>query len=125
MVGDFYLCGCVSVCSFALDGFGGTLVSYTNPCTITQSGATTSNIITISGDNIKVTIKNLNIDRSNSWDMPSPIGIQSGSCNLTLTGTNTLKSGWEYAALGVEIGASLTLAEQEACMQQGAKWLPA
>ena len=94
------------------DGYtvgNGSKISYTGDYVI--SGSTTSNTITVKGTDAKaisITIDGLSIKLSSN-SKKCPITIESGSCNLTIEGTNTLTAGEEQPAIKVEEGQSLTI----------------
>ena len=73
--------------------------------TITGSGRQTGNTITVTGGTHNITIENVNISTGDC-----AFSIESNAkVNLTLAGTNTLKSGYEHAGLQVPSGATLTI----------------
>ncbi|MDR1101907.1 MAG: hypothetical protein LBL34_06105, partial [Clostridiales bacterium] len=72
------------------------------------TGTSTANYITIDDDiTINITLDNANIDVSETDGFPA-LFINEGTTNLTLVGTNILKSGSGYAALTVTTDAALT-----------------
>ena len=86
---------------------GSSSVSYNaNGYIITQTGSgTTSNTISVTGGTQNIVLQNVSVETSAG----SAFSITSGaSVNLTLSGTNTLKSG-NGAGLEVPSGASLTI----------------
>ncbi len=81
-----------------------------NPCTghtITGTGVETGNTITVTGGTHNITIENVNISTGDC-----AFSIANGAdVKLTLSGTNTLKSGSRCAGLQVPNGATLTITE--------------
>lgn len=73
------------------------------------TGSTTSNkvIVNASGKEVNITIYNLKIDVSKN--STCAFEIKAGTVNLTLEGTNELKSGNGYAGLQVPEGSTLTI----------------
>ena len=92
--------GSVEIYSDGYSFSGGSKISYNGSYIITQFDETTYNNIVISGDNVNVTIKGLNIF---SW---CPIEIVSGSCNFTIEGENTLTS---YSEAGIMVNSDCSL----------------
>ena len=79
-------------------------ITETGEYIITQSDPSeTSNTITVSGENITITIQDLNISGG------CPIEIASGSCTIILVGENKLTAGENQPGIKVETGASLTV----------------
>lgn len=78
---------------------------------ITQT--TTDIIVVSSGAAASITLNNVNIDIS-SKGYTCAFDMAGATVNLTLSGTNTLKSGIGVAGLRVPVGASLTITEQSA-----------
>lgn len=79
----------------------------------TITGTTTSNTVTVSGGTHNITITNLNINVTTAADYTSAFAISSGaSVNLTLNGTNVLKSGERAAGLQVPSGATLVITKE-------------
>ena len=88
------------------DGYtqgGSALVEYDGDYTITQTGSTTANTITVVGGTHTITLNGVNIDVSGMHDGDNAkkenacaFGIQGGDVALTLEGENVLKSGFTY-----------------------------
>ena len=78
---------------------------------ITGNGQTTKNPIKVTGGTHDITIENVNIDVY--WDKNiCAFSIENDAkVNLTLKGSNTLKSSMNYAGLHVPDGAALTITE--------------
>lgn len=74
------------------------------------TGTTSSNTVVInaSGQEVNITISELNID-VNKTNEACAFNIQAGTVNLTLEGKNVLKSGSHYAGLQVPGGSTLTI----------------
>ena len=97
--------GSITITSTGYSVDGGTEIDHTGSYKITQadSSVTTSNTITISGDDINVTISGLNISGG------CPITIASGSCNLIVDGNSTLMASVNQPAIRVESGKTITI----------------
>ena len=88
------------------DGYtqgGSALVEYDGDYTITQTGSTTANTITVVGGTHTITLNGVNIDVSGKHDGANAekknacaFDIQGGDVTLTLEGENVLKSGFTY-----------------------------
>lgn len=89
-------------------------IAFSENIEIFCSDDTKTNTITVEGglsDNVNITLSGVNIDAPGTSGSCA-FSIGSGSTvNLTLTGTNTLKSGSGCAGLAVPEGASLTIKE--------------
>ena len=93
---------------------GGVLtLSGNGPFTITTNGNTIINrsIVVSSGVTADITLDNTKIDVSSAPDVCA-FDTTGATVNLTLTGTNTLKSGDNRAGLEVPSGAALTVTAQ-------------
>ena len=81
---------------------GGVIIRQTD-----SSTTATTNTVTVSGGNCKVTIFYLNIDAE---DYESPILVEKGaSLDLTLLGSSVVTGGYDCAGIQVPEGASLTI----------------
>ncbi len=82
---------------------------------ISGSGSpTTDKIVIADGVAANVTLQNVSIDVSGT-DYACAFEVAgSASCTLTLTGINTLKSGWDRAGLQVRNGAALVITQGSA-----------
>lgn len=116
-IADGYIDVWLSTATYSVD-IGGTLqysnVSYTDSLLIT--GSTSTYIVTIrdvsGGTNVsvKITLDNLSIDKSGQTNGCAFL-LESGTqVELSLTGSNSLKSGANRAGLEVRPGAKLTVA---------------
>jgi LPXTG-motif cell wall-anchored protein len=93
--------------------FGILLLTGSGPFVITTNGNTvTDRAIAVSpGVTASVTLNNAKIDVSSIWDVCA-FDMTGATVALTLTGTNTLKSGDNRAGLEVPSGAELTVTAQ-------------
>ena len=92
---------------------GGVLtLSGTGPFTITTNGNTVTDriIVVSSGVTADITLDDLKIDASSSADVCA-LDMTGATVNVTLTGTNMLKSGDNRAGLEVPSGSALTVTE--------------
>lgn len=88
----------------------GTPVTTTNANGYIITGNSNQNTVTVSGGIQNITLENANIDVSGESVKGCAFALTSGAnVNLTLSGTNTLKSYDSYAGLQVPKGASLTI----------------
>ena len=111
--GDFTVTGGTEGIDFEYDEGTGTLTVLTGTAlTIEGTGNATTDKIKI-GDGItaNVTIKNVNIDVSDTYGACAFEVGDGATVNLTLEGTNTLKSGWDCAGLQVQDGETLVITE--------------
>ncbi|HEX2985624.1 MAG TPA: cadherin-like beta sandwich domain-containing protein [Caproiciproducens sp.] len=118
---DYNPDGAIDLSTVHSDGYGYTYVGTGHIITLMNSGTytftgstrgTTANKIVVqTGVSADVTLRDANIDASTIDACPFSIEANA-SVNLTLTGTNTLQGGTNYAALGVPAGACLTVTEQ-------------
>jgi hypothetical protein len=85
--------------------------------TITGTGTETGNSIKVnSGVTADITLENVNISRSDAFDMAG------ATVNLVLVGTNILKSGKNKAGLHVPAGATLTIDGSGTLNATGGDW---
>ncbi len=83
-----------------------------NNANVTVSGISSEDkIIVENGGNVTLVLSNVNIDMSSSRENhPCALFVSSGSkAEIYLSGTNTLKSGYNYAGIDVSTGAEISI----------------
>ena len=94
---------------------GGPGVLQTTPTVIYQTGGATANTIEIeaeAGQTAEVTLKDVNIDRSGTFNAAALLTDGDGNVNIELDGDNTLQSGHHRAGLEKNNAGTLTIGDE-------------